>query len=221
MNAFDVLGVPAGASPEEIRAAYRRLARELHPDRHVRPDGTVPAEVHESFCALNRAVDVALKAQAVPLEPVLPTGPARVQAAPVPTQRAARPAPRPVKRPARFEDPVLALLTLPKTGGHTWTDAQLEFWALTLVPVARRHEDEATRLARAAGTTTVHQQTLAAAHALLTLSLRGRAGTKAHRVRAALPAAYAALEADLPATVVARLPQPVVTPRRRRLPFLR
>ena len=112
---------------------------------------------------------------------------------------------------------MLALLTVPRSGGHAWTDAQLEFWALTLVPVARRHEAEAIRLANAAGATTVHQQTLAAAHALLTLSLRGKAGAKAHRVRGALPAAYAVLEADLPASVVARLPRPVVTPKARRL----
>jgi hypothetical protein len=195
MNAFQVLGVPAGATPEEIRAAYRRRARELHPHRHVRPDGTVPTEVHETFCELNRAVDAALKAQVVPVEPAEPVEPT------VPTQR---------RRPARYEDPVLALLTVPKAGGHTWTDAELEFWALTLVPVARTHELQALRLARAAGAATIHQQTLAAAHALLTLSLQGRAGAKARRVRGALPAAYATLEADLPASVVARLPRPVL-----------
>ena len=196
MNAFTVLGVPADATPEEIRAAYRRRARELHPDRHVRADGSVPTGVHESFCELNRAVDLALKAQRVPVAP-----------APVPAQRERR-HPAPSRRPSRFEDPVLALLTVPRSGAHAWTDAELEFWALTLVPVARTHELEALRLARAAGAATIHQQTLAAAHALLTLSLRGRAGAKAHRARGALPAAYTALEADLPASVVARLPRP-------------
>ena len=217
MNAFNVLGVPADATPDEIRAAYRRLARELHPDRHVRADGTVPADVHETFCVLNRAVDAALAAQGVPVDPagvaVPPPAPAvPASAGPVPTQRSLRP----TRRPARFEDPVLALLTLPRSGGYAWSDEQLELWALGLVPVARTHEAEARRLARAAGAGTVHQQTLATAHALLTLSLRGRAGAKAHRLRGALPSAYAALEADLPATVVARLPRPVVAPRRRR-----
>ncbi len=216
MNAFDRLGVPADASPEQIRAAYRRLARQLHPDRHVRPDGSVPSEVHESFCALNRAVDAALKAQVVPVEPVTAaTPPAATRT--VPAQRAAPAArPAPARRPARSEDPVLALLTVPRSGGRLWTDEELEFWALTLVPVARTHELEALRLARAAGADNIHQQTLAAAHALLTLSLRGRAGSRAHRVRGILPAAYAALEADLPASVVARLPRAVVTPRSRR-----
>lgn len=217
MNAFNVLGVPADATPEEIRAAYRKLARELHPDRHVQADGSVPADVHEAFVQVNRAVDAALKAQSVP---VTPRGTAWDATAPVPAQRYSRPRPTdapmtPPRRPARFVDPVLALLTVPKAAGHTWTDAELEFWALTLVPVARTHEPEALRLARAAGASTVHQETLATAHALLTLSLRGKAGSKAHRVRGALPAAYAALEADLPSSVVARLPRAVVTPRGR------
>ena len=197
MNAFDVLGVPTDATPEQIRAAYKRLARDLHPDRHVRDDGTVPAGVHELFCTLNQAVDVALKTRSVP------------EQRPVAT-------PAPARRPARFEDAVLALLTVPRFGSHRWRDDHLELWALTLVPAARRHEQEARRLAVEAGATTVHQQTLAAAHALLSLTLASRTGARLRELREALPAAYDVLEADLPATVVARLPRKVLEPRTRR-----
>jgi molecular chaperone DnaJ len=34
-NYFVILGVTASASPDEIRAAYRRLAKEFHPDRYT------------------------------------------------------------------------------------------------------------------------------------------------------------------------------------------
>ncbi len=48
----DVLGVASTASPEEIRSAYRRLVRQLHPD--INPD---PA-VAERFKAVTEAYDV-------------------------------------------------------------------------------------------------------------------------------------------------------------------
>ncbi len=48
----DVLGVATTATPEEIRSAYRRLVRQLHPD--VNPD----PEVAERFKAITRAYDL-------------------------------------------------------------------------------------------------------------------------------------------------------------------
>ncbi len=49
---YDVLGVSRDASPEEIKKAYRKLARELHPD--VNPD----AAHQERFKEVTRAYDV-------------------------------------------------------------------------------------------------------------------------------------------------------------------
>lgn len=33
-NPYEILGIPHNAGPEEVRSAYRRLAKETHPDRH-------------------------------------------------------------------------------------------------------------------------------------------------------------------------------------------
>ncbi len=49
---YDVLGVSHGANPEEIKKAYRRLARQLHPD--VNPD----AATQERFKEVTQAYDV-------------------------------------------------------------------------------------------------------------------------------------------------------------------
>src|SRR5262245_31035354 len=38
VNAYDVLGVAAGADRAEIRAAYVNLAKQLHPDRNAGSD---------------------------------------------------------------------------------------------------------------------------------------------------------------------------------------
>ncbi len=51
-NLYEVLGVAHDASPEQIKKAYRSLARQLHPD--VNPD----AETQERFKEVTRAYDV-------------------------------------------------------------------------------------------------------------------------------------------------------------------
>ena len=49
---YNLLGVQRGADPETIKAAYRKLAKEHHPDRH---NGC--SEREAQFKAINEAYD--------------------------------------------------------------------------------------------------------------------------------------------------------------------
>src|SRR3712207_9517374 len=49
---YEVLGVGRGSSPEEIKKAYRKLAREYHPDRN--PDDTA---AEKRFKEIQQAYD--------------------------------------------------------------------------------------------------------------------------------------------------------------------
>ncbi len=49
---YKILGVDRGAGDEEIKRAYRKLAQELHPDKH---HGN--KEVEEKFKLINEAYD--------------------------------------------------------------------------------------------------------------------------------------------------------------------
>ncbi|HEU0160749.1 MAG TPA: DnaJ domain-containing protein [Hyphomicrobiaceae bacterium] len=52
-----VLGVPCGASREEIREAYVTLAKAYHPDRYA--NVTLPPEVSEYLAAMARRINLA------------------------------------------------------------------------------------------------------------------------------------------------------------------
>ena len=52
MDLYDALGVGRDASPDEIKKAYRKLARELHPD--VNPD----PKVQDRFKEITAAYEV-------------------------------------------------------------------------------------------------------------------------------------------------------------------
>lgn len=52
---YQILGVPRTASAEDIKKAYRKLARQLHPDLH---SGTKKAEMEKKFKELNEANEV-------------------------------------------------------------------------------------------------------------------------------------------------------------------
>jgi len=52
---YTVLGVPRGASQDDIKKAYRRLARQYHPDLHTGPR---KAQMEERFKELSQAYEV-------------------------------------------------------------------------------------------------------------------------------------------------------------------
>lgn len=59
---WEVLGIREGATPAEIRAAYRRRCLLLHPDRFVGAPAPVRAEAHAAMAEVNAAYDVLLAA---------------------------------------------------------------------------------------------------------------------------------------------------------------
>ena len=52
---YDILGITKSATPDEIKKAYRRLARKLHPDLHT---DSKKAAMEKSFKELNEAYEV-------------------------------------------------------------------------------------------------------------------------------------------------------------------
>ena len=218
MNAYSVLGVTETATRAEIRAAYRAQARKLHPDLHRGPDGTVPAQANAAWLELTEALNAALAAAAA--VPALPAGllPRQRQAAatsavqPMAQRTVQRTPPstavrfQPPARPVPV-DPMLMLLTLPRDCRDAWSTEELETWALTLVPAARKHLAEARRLVAGLRITNERHRTAATTHVLLTLTLALQSGRRIRAVAHRVPSAYAALERQLPAVLLDQLPR--------------
>ena len=53
---YKILAVPEGASSADVRAAYRKLAKEFHPDRFTTPDEKRRAEA--TFTQMTEAFNV-------------------------------------------------------------------------------------------------------------------------------------------------------------------
>jgi hypothetical protein len=63
---YAVLGLTAGASREELRQAYFRLAKAYHPDRYATAE--LPEEVRDYLAAMARRINAAHAALEVPLK---------------------------------------------------------------------------------------------------------------------------------------------------------
>ncbi|MBI1837283.1 MAG: DnaJ domain-containing protein [Flavobacteriia bacterium] len=60
-NAYKILGLKVGAKEEEIKSAYRNLAKLNHPDRFMNEDEAHQKIAHERFLKIQEAYEFALK----------------------------------------------------------------------------------------------------------------------------------------------------------------
>ncbi|WP_243288192.1 J domain-containing protein [Geothrix terrae] len=94
MNPFDVLEIPSDASPEDIKAAYHRLAKQWHPDRYTGAE-KVEAEARfrelaEAFSTLKDPGKRLAMMQQLPKTPVAaPTPPGKEKDAEAASERTA------------------------------------------------------------------------------------------------------------------------------------
>jgi hypothetical protein len=88
MNPYEVLEIAAGASPDEIKAAYHGMAKKWHPDRYT---GAAKAEAEQRFRMLaeayNMLKDVPAPSQPTP-QPPPPAPPPQIQLDNAPEVRA-------------------------------------------------------------------------------------------------------------------------------------
>ena len=59
MNPYEVLGVPEGASEEEIKRAYKELVKKYHPDKYQ--DNPLSDLAEEKLQEINEAYDMLMK----------------------------------------------------------------------------------------------------------------------------------------------------------------
>jgi hypothetical protein len=93
----EVLGLPASASPAEITAAYRRLARRHHPDAGGAADAARFAEAAAAYAALGQGRPGA--------DPMRPPPVRRRGGASVPVRRVDAPVTEPDAPPGPAPDP--------------------------------------------------------------------------------------------------------------------
>jgi hypothetical protein len=74
VDPFTVLGVAPGASPEEVAAAYRELAKAWHPDRRGEPGEEKMAEINVAYELLRAGAAQEQGSRPAPPPPATPRG---------------------------------------------------------------------------------------------------------------------------------------------------
>jgi hypothetical protein len=100
-DALQILGLAPGASPAQLRRAYRKLALVWHPDRHA-TDPKRRKQAEERFKTIGAAYELLKRygtgSQPAPSEP---TASAPTPSEPTPARPRPRPRPRPPEPPRR------------------------------------------------------------------------------------------------------------------------
>lgn len=106
-EARDALGVTRGASVAEIRDAFRRRAREVHPDRHPSEDDAKRRQLGREFNRAREARDILVKFTSDPARAAASSPPSA--STPRPSERA-----RPSTAPSASTPPSSASATPPR-----------------------------------------------------------------------------------------------------------
>jgi curved DNA-binding protein CbpA len=97
---YSLLGIPSAATDAEIKSAYRKLAKQFHPDANPQVTDAVRRATEEKFKEVQEAYDVLRNSSKRALYD-------RLLASQFPRQAPPTPQPRPV-RPAQYQGPPVA-----------------------------------------------------------------------------------------------------------------
>jgi hypothetical protein len=86
-NPYDLLGVREGVSLEELKLAWKRIAKETHPDKRDSDDTRDFVVAREAYELLLKSIEDGIPVPYIPVEPTPPSPPCR----PTPPRRARPP----------------------------------------------------------------------------------------------------------------------------------
>jgi len=131
---YDLLGVREGVSLEELKAAWKRIAKETHPDKRESDDTRDFVAARDAYELLVKSIETGIPLPAVRVEPQPPRPPPSPppQTDPAVAERMARQARESEKRRRRATEVAYratqATLEVAYRGYGYWTRAGLPKW---------------------------------------------------------------------------------------------